>query len=50
VPSLSQLISNGKNEAIQEQAAQLLGLVASTFTDAKLEAVQVKCMNMIECC
>jgi hypothetical protein len=44
VPSLSQLISNGKNEAIQEQAAQLLGLVASTFTDAKLEAVQTGCV------
>jgi hypothetical protein len=44
VQSLSKLIAAGKAEAIQEQAATLLGLVVSNFPDAKLEAVKTDCV------
>mmetsp|Transcript_35054 Transcript_35054/g.78025 ORF Transcript_35054/g.78025 Transcript_35054/m.78025 type:complete len:377 (-) Transcript_35054:404-1534(-) len=41
IPALTALISEDKSPEIQEHAAKLLGLCASTFQDAKIEAVQV---------
>ena len=41
IPSLVKLISEDQPQAIQEQAAQLLGLLASHDETAKLEAVRV---------
>ena len=44
VTSLAQLISAGQAEPIQEQAAQLLGLITSNLPDAKIAAVQAQCV------
>ncbi len=42
IPSLAKMLAAGQSEAIQDQAAQLLGMLVSHFNEAKAEAVQVR--------
>lgn len=44
ISALAQLISAEKAQAIQEKAAQLLGVITSKFSEAKQAAVQTGCI------
>ncbi len=41
IPALSDLLAESHPEAVQEQVAQLLGLITSRFADARETAVKV---------
>ena len=42
IPHLCELMSADRTQDIQEQAAQLLGILTSTWDKAKLQAVSVR--------
>lgn len=54
IPAMVALISEGRPADIQEQAAQLLGLLTSRFNDAKVMAVEVSAagwaVQAVGCC